>query len=31
MMKRAESPALPHPKHLKIPFEGDTVNEGVFS
>ena len=31
MINRTESPALPHPKHLKIPLAGDTINEGVFS
>ena len=25
------SPATPQPKHLKIPFSGLTINEGVFS
>jgi hypothetical protein len=31
MMKFTEFPAFPHPKHLYIPFTGDTWNEGVRS
>jgi hypothetical protein len=31
MTKFTELPPFPQPKHLKIPFAGETVNEGVFS
>jgi hypothetical protein len=31
MIKLTALPPFPHPKHLKIPLEGETVNEGVFS
>src|SRR5664279_5098364 len=31
MTKLTELPTFPQPKHLKISFEGETVNEGVFS
>jgi hypothetical protein len=31
MTKLTEFPTFPQPKHLKISFEGETVNEGVFS
>ena len=31
MMKLTEFPPFPQPKHLKIPFAGETVKEGVFS
>jgi hypothetical protein len=31
MTNFSEFPAFPHPKHLKIPFAGETLNEGVFS
>ena len=30
-MKFTEFPPFPQPKHLKIPFDGETVNDGVFS
>jgi hypothetical protein len=31
MIKFTAFPPFPHPKHLKIPFDGETVKEGVFS
>ena len=31
MMKPTAVPDLPHPKHLYIPFDGDTTKDGVFS
>ena len=31
MIKVTALPALPHPKHLKMPLLGETENEGVFS
>src|SRR5690554_3368400 len=31
MRKFTAFPPLPHPKHLKIPLCGATVNDGVFS
>ena len=31
MTKPTAVPDLPQPKHLKIPFEGETTKDGVFS